>query len=168
MQHRVKFLSLFFALGSLQFVQCVDGESVTEVAPEEGSIEEDVEFRGLKPAGSYCNTSCQCELGTECKPNSQGQKVCTMIPLTAPPPPAPQCAFSCQCPYGKSCYFTDKFSQYGECKSNKGTCTNSCDCGIHGTCVNGTCELAFGPYPQCTCSKHCPFNAACIDGICKK
>lgn len=56
-----------------------------------------------------------------------------MIPPSAPPSPAPQCAFSCQCPYGKSCYFADKFSQYGECKSNKSPCANGCDCGIHGT-----------------------------------
>ena len=160
---------LLTTLISLQLSGCVEEDIVTEAAPEDMEADADAESRALKPPGGLCNTSCQCQLGTEClpKPNGAGEKVCTVILLPSPPPPSPPCAFSCQCPYGQSCYFAGLTSKYGSCKAETSKCTSACDCGIHGKCVNGTCQLVPGPFPQCGCSKNCPYNAPCVNGGCQ-
>lgn len=149
----------------------VESEEETPVESLPEAIDDDdddsVESRALKPLGSSCNTSCQCQLGTECKLTANGSKTCQSLDLFASPlPPYTPCALSCQCPYGQSCFFRS-WDKYGECKPGKTLCTSPCDCGIHGTCVNGKCQLAFGPFPQCACSKNCPFNKACVNGICQ-
>lgn len=127
------------------------------------AVEPDLAPRALKPVGGTCNTSCQCQLGLECLPDAKGNKTCQKISIVPAPAQTP-CAFSCQCPYGQSCSFSGK--KYGVCRAEKVQCTHACDCGIHGQCVNGTCQSVPGPFPQCACNDNCPFSATCSYGAC--
>lgn len=115
----------------------------------------------LRSIGEYCVSTCQCELGSECKSNQ-----CTEILDFSPPPPSPPCAWSCQCPYPNSCVFSGG-SAYGLCESPTVPCSSDCDCGVSSTCVSGQCLVDFGPYPHCRCDKHCPSGKQCINGGCQ-
>ena len=48
------------------------------------------------------------------------------------------------------------------------SCEVDCDCPYGQVCAGTTCQIDFGPFPDCRCDDECDLGESCEEGICQE